>query len=126
MVWVVIDRACQTIFLILALTILGLLFSNTYQNRLVDNTLAELELYKQENNKFMADSVARLEAKINSLGVNQDSYQLNTIKRIDAVEDRGLLERERLGKRVDNLNTKLNYWTGKIKKSEIEDKLKNQ
>lgn len=126
MVWVVIDRACQTIFLILALTILGLLFSNTYQNRLVDNTLAELELYKQENNKFMADSVARLEGKINSLGVNQDSYQLNTIKRIDAVEDRGLLERERLGKRVDNLNTKLNYWTGKVKKAEIEEKLKNQ
>lgn len=126
MVWVVIDRACQTIFLILALTILGLLFSNTYQNRLVDNTLAELELYKQENNKFMTDSVARLEGKINSLGVNQDSYQLNTIKRIDAVEDRGLLERERLGKRVDNLNTKLNYWTGKVKKAEIEEKLKNQ
>ncbi len=126
MVWIIIDRACQTLFLILALTILGLLFSNTYQNRLVDNTLAQLELYKQENAKAQTDALAKLENKVDILSSNQDSYQLNITKRVDKVEDKMIVDKERLDRRIDNLNTKQNYWTGKVKKAEIEDKLKNQ
>lgn len=126
MVWIIIDRACQTLFLILALTILGLLFSNTYQNRLVDNTLAQLELYKQENAKAQTDALAKLENKVDILSSNQDSYQLNITKRVDKVEEKMVIDKERVDRRIDNLNTKQNYWTGKVKKVEIEDKLKNQ
>lgn len=126
MIWVVIDRACQTIFLILALTILGLLFNNTYQNRLVDSTLSQLEAYKEENDKIRAVNIARLESRMNSLESNQDSYQLSTTKRIDSIENRYLIEKDRLDKRINNHNSKLNYWIDKNKDRQLQEKLKQE
>jgi len=84
--WTIVNRAVDVVFLVLALVILILFYSNSQKENVEDYTLKQLEIYKIENRKVMENHLYYLENKINRVAESSDGYQVSSATRIDVLE----------------------------------------
>lgn len=107
MFWKTLNLVVNCTFLLLAITIMTLLLRNeSYRTDFAayENSLQEL---RREVNKVNQSNFMYLEDKINRVAGNQDSYQINTTRRIEILEVRQqtLEQRKRDSSRIINTNS---------------------
>jgi hypothetical protein len=103
--WKIIERAVNVVFLVLALVILTLFYNNFRENSITDTTLQQLELYKEHNQRIRETNVSYFEKRIGRLESALDSYQVSMSNRVDVISQKvKLLEVEKKAPRVVNNN----------------------
>lgn len=88
MFWKILNLVVNLTFLLLAITIMTILLRNDNYRKDFIYYESALEDTKREVNKVNQSNFMYLEEKINRTSSNQDSYQLNTSRRLDVLEER--------------------------------------
>lgn len=105
--WKTLGLVVNLTFLLLAITIMTILLKN-------DNYRADMSSYenalsslRQDVNKANQSNFIYLEEKSNRIAMNQDSYQTNTSRRLDVLEERMkmLQNNNKSSSRIINTNT---------------------
>ena len=86
--WKILNLVVNLTFLLLAVTIMTILLRNDLQRGDFSNYESVLQSAKQEIHRVNQSNFIYLEEKINRTSSNQDSYQLNTSRRLDVLEER--------------------------------------
>lgn len=104
--WKTLNLVVNCTFLLLAVTIMTILLKNDNYRADFSNYEMALQDLRQEVNKANQSNFMYLEDKINRVAGNQDSYQVNTTRRIEVLEVRqqGLENRKRDNSRIVNNN----------------------
>lgn len=76
------------VFLLLAVTLLIILWGNTQDNVAANNLLEQIEMARDENRKVIGNNTTFLEQKINSLAKVQNDYQYSTSRKITLLENK--------------------------------------
>jgi len=105
--WKTLNLVVNLTFLLLAVTIMTILLRNDLQRGDFSNYESVLQSAKQEIHRVNQSNFIYLEEKSNRVASNQDSYQTNTARRLDVLEQRmeSLEIRRREGGRTINTNT---------------------
>lgn len=105
MFWKTLSLVVNLTFLLLAITIMTILLKNdSYRADLSSYETALSEL-RHNVNKVNQSNFIYLEGKINVVATNQDSYQNNTTRRVDVLEQRmKALEEKRVERRNNIVN----------------------
>ena len=105
MFWKTLSLVVNLTFLLLAITIMTILLKNdSYRADLSSYETALSEL-RYNVNKVNQSNFIYLEGKINVVATNQDSYQNNTTRRVDVLEQRmKALEEKRVERRNNIVN----------------------
>lgn len=74
------------VFLLLAVTLLIILWGNTQDNVAANNLLEQIEMVRDENRKVIGNNTTFLENKINTQAKIQNDYQFSTSRRIELLE----------------------------------------
>lgn len=103
--WKTLNLVVNLTFLLLAATIMATLLKNdSYREDMSRYEVALSEL-RQDVNKINQSNFTYLEGKINAVATNQDSYQNNTARRVDILEQRmKVLEEKRVERRNNIVN----------------------
>jgi cell shape-determining protein MreC len=111
-------RAVDIVFLILALTILSILFISSEEQKDFQLFEKSLAIHKDSTRKLIDNHLIYLEGRLNSVAYNQDTYQVSTSKRIDILETRIRVlqdeNKELKQSRVLNYNNNVNTLNGKV------------
>ena len=92
-------------FLLLAITIMTILLKNDSYRADVSSYETALSELRHNVNKVNQSNFIYLEGKINVVATNQDSYQNNTTRRVDVLEQRmKALEEKRVERRNNIVN----------------------
>lgn len=107
MFWKTLNLVVNCTFLLLAVTIMTILLKNDNYRTDFSNYEIALQDLRQEVNKANQSNFMYLEDKINRVASNQDSYQVNTTRRIEVLEVRqqNLENRKRENSRIINNNS---------------------
>ena len=107
MFWKTLNLTVNCTFLLLAITIMTILLRNDNYRSDFSNYEVALHELRREVNKVNQSNFIYLEDKINRVAVNQDSYQVNTTRRLEVLEVRqqSLENRKRDNSRIINNNT---------------------
>ena len=107
MFWKTLNLVVNCTFLLLAITIMTILLKNDNYRADFSNYEIALQDLRQEVNKVNQSNFMYLEDKINRLASNQDSYQVNTTRRLEVLEARqqSLEDRKRDNSRIINNNS---------------------
>lgn len=116
----------QVAILVLAIVLVVNITTKQYNSAQVDTVRLEILEQLQKDRKETDERITFLKDEILSYQSTREGRAQLFAQRVDDNKRHSDIAFDRLNKRVDNLNTKLNYWTGKVKKAEIEEKLKNQ
>lgn len=116
----------QIVILILAIVLVVNITTKQYNFAQVETVRLEILEQLSENKKITDERINFLKDEILSYQATREGRAQLFAKRVDDNKKDSDIAFDRLNKRVDNLNSKMNYWTGKVKKAEIEEKLKNQ
>lgn len=105
--WKTLNLVVNCTFLLLAITIMTILLKNDNYRTDFSNYEMALQGLRQEVNKVNQSNFMYLEDKINRVAGNQDSYQVNTTRRIEVLEVRqqNLENRKRDSNRIINNNS---------------------
>lgn len=105
--WKTLNLVVNCTFLLLAITIMTILLRNDNYRSDFSNYEVALQELRREVNKVNQSNFMYLEEKINRVASNQDSYQVNTTRRLEVLEARqqSLESRKRDSSRVINTNT---------------------
>ena len=105
--WKTLNLVVNLTFLLLAVTIMTILLKNDNYRTDMSNYKIALSEIRRDVNKVNQSNFVYLENKINAVATNQDSYQNNTTRRVDVLENRmmSLEGRSKSTPRVDNINT---------------------
>jgi len=76
------------VFLLLAVTLLIILWGNTQDNVAANNLLEQIEMVRDENRKVIGNNTIFLENKINTQAKIQNDYQFSTSRKIELLEKR--------------------------------------
>lgn len=76
------------VFLLLAITLLIILWGSATDNTNTNNLLEQIETVRDENRKVIGSNTAFLEQKINSLAKVQNDYQYSTSRKIALLENK--------------------------------------
>lgn len=76
------------VFLLLAVTLLIILWGSTQDNTTANNLLEQIEMVRDENRKVIGNNTIFLENKINTLAKVQNDYQFSTSRKIELLEKR--------------------------------------
>lgn len=76
------------VFLLLAVTLLIILWGNTQDNVAANNLLEQIEMVRDENRRVIGNNTTFLEQKINSLAKVQNDYQYSTSRKITLLENK--------------------------------------
>ena len=98
------------VFLLLAITLLIVLWGSATDNTNTNNLLEQIETVRDENRKVIGSNTAFLEQKINSLAKVQNDYQYSTSRKIALLENKveSLSKTERQHRLIsNNLNKSL-------------------
>ena len=111
------------VFLLLAITLLIILWGSATDNTNTNNLLEQIETVRDENRKVIGSNTAFLEQKINSLAKVQNDYQYSTSRKIalleNKVESLSKTEPKKEPKqRLNNLYNSLTITDVAVKKSE--------
>ena len=100
------------VFLLLAVTLLIILWGNTQDNVAANNLLEQIEMVRDENRKVIGNNTTFLEQKINSLAKVQNDYQYSTSRKITLLENKvELLVKKEPKQRLINNNSLHNSLT---------------
>lgn len=105
--WKTLNLVVNLTFLLLAVTIMTILIKNdSYRSDMNDYESALSEL-RHDLNKVNQSNFMYLEEKSNRIAMNQDSYQVNTTRRLEVLEERIkiLQTNAKSSSRVINTNT---------------------
>ena len=86
--WTTIDRAVNIVFLILALSLLSILYIDSGERKDFQLFEKRLTLYQNESRKVIENNTLYLEGRVNAIASNQDTYQLSSSRRLDVLENR--------------------------------------
>lgn len=114
MLWKVIERTVQIVFLTLATTML-------FERWTEEQSAAQLNALKKEVVTAGDSSLRYYEGRVNTLQAQQDSYQLGVSNRLSLIEERvRVLEQENRSLKVQQRinNTNLNYNNQVVKLAE--------
>lgn len=105
--WKTLNLVVNCTFLLLAVTIMTILLKNDNYRTDFSNYEIALQDLRQEVNKVNQSNFMYLEDKINRVAGNQDSYQVNTTRRLEVLEVRqqSLESRKRDNSRIVNNNS---------------------
>jgi cell shape-determining protein MreC len=107
--WKTLNLVVNLTFLLLAVTIMTILLKNDSYRADVSSYEVALSELRQDVNKVNQSNFVYLEGKINAVATNQDSYQNNTTRRVDVLEQRmKTLEEKRLERRNNIVNNNNN------------------
>ena len=84
--WPLLQNVVNFVFLLLALTLLIILWGNTQDNTTASNLLEQIEMVRDENRKVIGDNTIFLENKINAQAKMQNDYQFSTSRKIELLE----------------------------------------
>ena len=84
--WPLLQNVVNFVFLLLALTLLIILWGNTQDNTTASNLLEQIEMVRDENRKVIGNNTIFLENKINTLAKQQNDYQFSTSRKISLLE----------------------------------------
>ena len=84
--WPLLQNVVNFVFLLLALTLLIILWGNTQDNTTASNLLEQIEMVRDENRKVIGNNTIFLENKINTLAKVQNDYQFSTSRKIELLE----------------------------------------
>ena len=86
--WPLLQNVVNFVFLLLALTLLIILWGNTQDNTTASNLLEQIEMVRDENRKVIGNNTIFLENKINTQSKIQNDYQFSTSRKIELLEKR--------------------------------------
>ena len=86
--WPLLQNVVNFVFLLLALTLLIILWGNTQDNTTASNLLEQIEMVRDENRKVIGNNTIFLENKINTQAKMQNDYQFSTSRKIELLEKR--------------------------------------
>ena len=86
--WPLLQNVVNFVFLLLALTLLIILWGNTQDNTTASNLLEQIEMVRDENRKVIGNNTIFLENKINTQAKIQNDYQFSTSRKIELLEKR--------------------------------------
>lgn len=116
----------QIAIVVLAVVLVINMTTRQYASNQVESIRLEFLDQIQAERKVNAEKFRLLKDELVSYQNTREARAQLFAQRVDNEQ----LEREkaveRLNRRVDNLNTKMNYWNGKVKRIELEEKLKKQ
>ena len=105
MFWKTLNLVVNLTFLLLAITIMTILLKNDSYRADVSSYETALSELRHNVNKVNQSNFIYLEGKINVVATNQDSYQNNTTRRVDVLEQRmKALEEKRVERRNNIVN----------------------
>lgn len=105
MFWKTLSLVVNLTFLLLAITIMTILLKNDSYRADVSSYETALSELRHNVNKVNQSNFIYLEGKINVVATNQDSYQNNTTRRVDVLEQRmKALEEKRVERRNNIVN----------------------
>jgi len=100
------------VFLLLAITLLIILWGSATDNTNSNNLLEQIEMVRDENRKVIGNNTTFLEQKINSLAKVQNDYQYSTSRKITLLENKvEQLSKKEPKQRLINNNTLHNSLT---------------
>lgn len=100
------------VFLLLAITLLIILWGSATDSSNSNNLLEQIEMVRDENRKVIGNNTAFLEQKINSLAKVQNDYQYSTSRKITLLENKvEQLSKKEPKQRLINNNTLHNSLT---------------
>lgn len=100
------------VFLLLAITLLIILWGSATDSTNSNNLLEQIEMVRDENRKVIVNNTTFLESKINNLAKTQDEYQYSTSRKIALLESKvELLVKKEPKQRLINNNTLHNSLT---------------
>jgi hypothetical protein len=108
--WKTLNLVVNLTFLLLAITIMTILLKNDNYRADVSSYETALSELRHNVNKVNQSNFIYLEGKINAVAANQDSYQNNTTRRVDVMEQRvKVLQEKRAdrGSNIDNTNNNI-------------------
>jgi hypothetical protein len=104
--WKTLNLVVNLTFLLLAITIMTILLKNDNYRADVSGYEISLSELRQDVNKANQSNFMYLEEKSNRIAMNQDSYQTNTSRRLDVLEERmKMLQNNKSPSRIINTNT---------------------
>lgn len=107
--WKTLNLVVNLTFLLLAVTIMTILLKNDNYRTDMSNYEIALSELRRDVNKVNQSNFVYLENKINAVATNQDSYQNNTTRRVDVLEERQkMVEEKRLERRNSIVNNNNN------------------
>lgn len=86
--WDILQRVVSITTLFLLIIMIAVIFSNGKATVESDYLAIRIEEYKEDSNKMAANNLSYLEARLNRLAENQDSYQNGTATRLSILEAR--------------------------------------
>ena len=86
--WPLLQNVVNFVFLLLALTLLIILWGNTQDNTTASNLSEQIEMVRDENRKVIGNNTIFLENKINTQAKIQNDYQFSTSRKIELLEKR--------------------------------------
>lgn len=107
MFWTYLQGAVNFVFLLLAVTLLSLLWSNTQDLNKDANMQKHFEIFKESVHKAMSNNIQYVETRINKIAQNSDDYQVSTSNRLYVLEDKvkKLEQDNKASSRNININT---------------------
>ena len=84
--WPLLQNVVNFVFLLLALTLLIILWGNTQDNTTASNLLEQIEMVRDEKRKVIGNNTIFLENKINTQAKIQNDYQFSTSRKIELLE----------------------------------------
>ena len=84
--WPLLQNVVNFVFLLLALTLLIILWGNTQDNTTASNLLEQIEMVRDENREVIGNNTIFLENKINAQAKMQNDYQFSTSRKIELLE----------------------------------------
>ena len=76
------------VFLLLAITLLIILWSSATDSTNTNNLLEQIEMVRDENRKVIGNNTIFLEQKINALAKVQNDYQYSTSRKMTLLENK--------------------------------------
>lgn len=115
--------ASQIVILVLALVLVTNIATRQYNSAQMDTIRVEMQEQMYKDRKEFNEKLKLLKDELSSYQSTRESRAKFFVEKLNSLEDQVKLNNERVNKRINNLNSKVYYWSGKVKKNEILDKL---
>lgn len=116
----------QIVVLILALVLVTNIATRQYNSAQMDTIRVEMQEQMYKDRKELDEKLKLLKDELSSYQSTRESRAKFFVEKLNSLEDQVKLNNERVNKRINNLNSKVYYWSGKVKKNEILNKLESE
>lgn len=114
----------QLTILLLAIVLVINITTRQYHSAQVDSIRVELIEMIESEKRLHNESLRMLKDELVSYQATREGRAKLFADKLEQYKNERLVQIERLDRRLNNLNSKVNYWTKKIKDEELQKKLK--